>query len=199
MEGNLDRPSFVDDVEATDGESEKLELTKDEEENVERFGDGLRQVENEAEAFENVAVPTEKGEKDTELKKKLKKAGIKVMLFITLMTSMGAFAEEAHGNGLGKIAGNAVERMFNGGYTLRESEKIRGAMINGYVGEIRMQRKARERSFRTQQRGFNNADKLTQESREDNYKMEVDRIMKDRALNARQRAQALRGAEDLLD
>lgn len=199
MERNLDKPSFVEDAKATAGESRELNLTEAEKKSAESFSDGLRQVENEARAFEGVVVPTEKGEKKTERKNKLKEAGIKAMLFITLMTSMGVFAEEAHGNGLGEIAGNAVERIFNGGYTLRESKKIRGAMINGYVGEIRMQQRARERSFRTQQRGFDNADKKTQESREDNYEMEVDRIMKDKTLNARQRAEALRGAESLLD
>lgn len=199
MRENLEKPSLNEGVGNEDGgENQEAELTSDEKMQVEKFSDGLRQVENEARLFEDVAVPEEKSG-NIELKKKLKKAGIKAMLFMTLMTSMGAFPAEAQGNNLGRLAGNAVERIFNGGYTLRESEKIRGAVIDGYVREIRSHQRGRERSLRSEQRRFNKADNLTQGSREENYQMEVNRIMNDKTLDAQKRAAALRETESLLD
>jgi hypothetical protein len=174
------------------------ELTDSEKEALVNLGDGLSQMENEAGGLRDIPVSAEKDGK-MELKKKLKKAGVKAVLFLTLMASMGAFPSEAQGNNLGKLAGNAVERMFNGGYTLRESEKIRGAVVDGYVREIRSHQHGRERSLRSEQRRFDRTDDLTQKVREVNYKMEVDRIMNDKTLDAQKRAAALRGAESLLD
>ena len=201
-EASLTTPSALESV---GDENQKQELTAKEKEQVAGLEDGLRQTTNEAE----VISPRKKDKEKETVRGKLAKAEAYVLMFITLMTSMGAFAENAHANELGRIAGKATERLLNGGYTLQESEMLRREAINGYIRTMRMQQNMQQRDMSNQQQyderaanaqeqGINNYVNTIQETKKRNYDAEVNRIMNSN-MDAYQRQAALERARSLLN
>lgn len=184
----------IDNSKSIEGENRESELTAEQQEKMKKIENGLQQADNE---FRKINISDTKEDErvdvvDTDKKEKGKQKvrfGVKAMIFITLITSIGAFASRAEANNLGKAAGEAIERLCDPQrLTLKERHQLNNVMFKNHIKGIN--------ALDAEGRSWN---KVASDAQKTNLKQRVAEINADRSLTFEQKKLAIERARNGFD